>query len=195
MDFTEIKAEVQHKIREMLSKKRYVHSVGVCRTAEDLARHYGCNVEKAAISALLHDVARDYTIEEMKSVILQDNPDAVFPTQMLKEPVLLHAAAGAAVARCRFGITDEVILRGIAMHTTGGPGMGLLERIVFVADFIEPGRKMNGVKRVRSLAKQDLDAAMLHILKLVIAYLIDKEKIIMDESIDAYNDIIMNRTN
>jgi predicted HD superfamily hydrolase involved in NAD metabolism len=195
MDYTGIKAEVQQRIREILSKKRYEHSIGVCRTAEDLARHYGCNVEKAAISALLHDIARDFTTEEMKSVILQDDPDAHFSIQILKEPVLLHAAAGAAVARCRFGITDEDILRSIAFHTTGGPGMGMLERIVFVADFIEPGRNMSGVKRVRRLAKQDLDGAVLRILKLVIAYLIDRDKIIMGDSIDAYNDIILNRTN
>jgi len=195
MDFTEKKVEIQKKVERLLSRDRYTHSLGVCQSAQDLALRYRCNADKAAISALLHDIARDFSGDEMKAAILQEDPDAHFPRQMLVEPVLLHARAGAAVAKNQFGITDNEILRGIAMHTTGGPGMGLLERIIFVADFIEPGRRMYGVEKARKLAAESLDAAMLYILKLILAYLLDQDKCILSDSIDAYNDIILNRTN
>jgi predicted HD superfamily hydrolase involved in NAD metabolism len=195
MDFTEKKVEIQKEIKRLLNPERYTHSLGVCSSAQELAHLYGCNVDKAAISALLHDVARDFSGDEMKAVILQEDPDAHFSRQMLIEPVLLHARAGAVVARNQFGINDNEILRGIALHTTGGPGMGLLERIVFVADFIEPGRRMRGVEEARKLASESLEAAMLYILKLVLAYLLDQDKSILSDSIDAYNDIILNRTN
>ena len=195
MGFTEKKVEIQKKVKRLLSRERYMHSLGVCQSAQDLALRYGCNVGKAAISALLHDIARDFSVDEMKAAILQEDPDVQFPRQMLVEPVLLHAHAGAAVARNQFGVTDNEILRGIALHTTGGPGMGLLERIVFVADFIEPGRRMHGVEEARKLAAENLDAAMLYILKLVLTYLLDQDKCILSDSIDAYNDIILNRTN
>ena len=73
--------------------------------------------------------------------------------------------------------------------------MGLLERIIFVADFIEPGRTMRGVKKARQLAQENLDVAMLYILKLVLNYLLDGERCILTDSIDAYNEIILNREN
>ncbi len=195
MGSTENKAEIQKKVKELLSRERYEHTLGVCHTAESLATQYGCNIEKVEIAALLHDIARDFSKEEMQHVILQDDPNAHFSEQMLNEPVLLHAHAGAAVAKNQFGIKDREILRSIALHTTGGPGMGLLERIVFVADFIEPGRAMRGVREARKLAWKSLDTAMLHILKLVLAYLLDRERSIQGDSIDAYNDIILHREN
>ena len=195
MDSTENRAEIQKKVQRLLSRKRYKHTLGVCHTAESLARQYGCSIKKAEIAALLHDIARDFSREEMQHVILQDDPNAHFSDQMLIEPVLLHARAGAAVARNQFGIDDSEILRSIALHTTGGPEMGLLERIVFVADFIEPGRSMRGVKEARKLAWENLDTAMLHILKLVLVYLLHRERSIQGGSIDAYNDIILNREN
>ena len=195
MDFTENKAVIQKKLQELLSRERYEHTLGVCQTAESLARRYGCNVEKAEIAALLHDIARDFSSEEMQSVILQDDPNAHISELILKKPVLLHARAGAAVARNRFGIQDNEILRGIALHTTGGPGMGLLEQVVFVADFIEPGRTMRGVEEARELAQESLDTAMLYILKVVLAYLLARERCILNDSIDAYNDIVLNRIN
>jgi predicted HD superfamily hydrolase involved in NAD metabolism len=194
MDFTKTRADIQQRVQKLLGRKRFQHTLGVCQTAESLARHYGCSVEKAVISALLHDIARDLSLNEMKEAILQNDPDAQFPDQLLLEPVLLHAAAGAAIARVRFGIEDHEILRSIMLHTTGGAGMGLLERVVFVADFIEPGRSMKGVKRVRRLAWENLDAATLLILRLVLVYLLDREKTIVIDSIDAYNDIILHRT-
>lgn len=195
MDSTDSKAEIQKRVRELLSRERYEHTLGVCDTAESLARQYGCDVGKAAKSALLHDIARDFSQDDMRCLIRQDEPDAVFSETFLHEPLLLHARAGAVVARNQFGIDDRDILRGIELHTTGGPGMGLLERIIFVADFIEPGRTMRGVKKAGQLARENLDAAMLYILKLVLNYLLDGERCILTESIDAYNEIILNREN
>jgi predicted HD superfamily hydrolase involved in NAD metabolism len=195
MDSTNSKVEIQNRVRELLSRERYEHTLGVCDTAESLAGQYGCDVGKVAKTALLHDIARDFSQDEMQRVIRQDEPDAVFSETFQHEPLLLHARAGAAVARNQFGIDDREILRGIELHTTGGPGMGLLERIIFVADFIEPGRTMSSVKRARQLARENLETAMLYILKLVLNYLLDGERCILTDSIDAYNEIILNRKN
>ncbi len=187
------RAEIESRIRELLSRERYAHTLGVRDTAGNLARKYGCDVGKAELAALLHDIARDFSHDEIIDIIREDEPDTVFSPYVLHEPLLLHARAGAVLAKNRFGIDDGEILRSIEYHTAGGPGMGLLDRIIYVADFIEPGRTMRGVRKARRLARKNLDDAMLYILKLVIHYLLARGRCIITDSIEAYNELIKSR--
>jgi len=188
-----VQSEIESHLKEQLTPKRYEHTIGVRDTALKLAEHYGCDKDKAVTAALLHDVARDLQNDELFQLIKQYDPGAVFSDQELENPVLLHGRAGAVVARTRFSVGDREILRSIELHTAGAPGMTLLERIIFVADFIEPGRSMKGVREARRLAYLDLDGAMLSILKSIFRYLLEETRCILPEAVEAYNELIMKR--
>jgi predicted HD superfamily hydrolase involved in NAD metabolism len=182
--------ELERQVKELLTPERFEHTVGVRDTSVMLARMHGADTDRAAIGALLHDIARDLPSEELFRIIEEHDPGVLFNVHERRNPVLLHAAAGAILARTRFHIRDEEILRCIERHTAGAPGMGLLERIIFVADFIEPGRDMEGVKEARDLATSDLSAAMLCVLKSILYYLLREDRYIITDAIEAYNEIL-----
>jgi len=144
-------------------------------------------------ASLLHDIARDLPDHELFRIIREEEPKRVFSEVERSRPVLLHGLAGSLIARREFHVQDAEVLRSIERHTTGAAGMSLLERIVFVADYIEPGRSMEGVREARVLAGSDLKGAMLVILKSVFRYLLDKNRVIATDGVEAYNQIIAGR--
>jgi predicted HD superfamily hydrolase involved in NAD metabolism len=144
-------------------------------------------------AALLHDVARDLPAHELFRIIGEEEPKRVFTDLERRRPVLLHGLAGSIIARNRFCIRDTEVLRSIHHHTTGAAGMTLLEQIIFVADYIEPGRSMESVREVREMAGRDLEGAMLVILKSVFRYLLGRNQAIATEGVEAYNEIIAGR--
>lgn len=190
-------------VRQLITPERYRHTIGVRDTAVGLAERYGCSTEKAEIAALLHDVARDLPEGELLRIaegrIAEGRiagggeGDAPVPRELLYQPIVLHARVGAIIARTRFGIRDPEILRSIEVHTTAAAGMGLLDRIIFVADYVEPGRTMEDVDAVRALVEYDLDGAVLLVLKSVFRFLLEAERYIISDSIEAYNEIILRR--
>jgi len=176
--------ELQKQMRDLLPKKRYVHTLGVSYTSSCLAMRYGADPVKAQIAGLLHDCAKYLTEKEL----LQEGKR--LGLSMTKEerrsPQLLHGRVGAWYAKERYGIEEEEILSAICYHTTGKPNMSLLEQIVFVADYMEPGRKMIfGLEEIRKETFLDLDRTTFLVLSNTIAYLRECEMEIEPRSIEA----------
>ncbi len=146
-------------VKAQITEKRYVHTLGVAEiSCSDLLSVLGPTVKKAELAAIFHDYAKFRPKEEMKQIIIDQN--------MAKDLLdfhseLWHAPVGAYLVEQEAGITDREILDAIAYHTTGRIGMTLLEKIVYLADYIEPGRSFPGVDEVREIAKKSLDAAMI----------------------------------
>lgn len=152
-----------------LSEGRYRHTLGVSYTAAALAMRYGAAVEDARIAGLLHDCAKELTDEECLSACEKNR----IPMKRVERdnPYLLHAKLGAWMAEKEYGITNRDILNAIAYHITGRENMSLLEKVVFVADYIEPGRtQAPGLPEIRQLAFQDIDRALIRILEDTISY-------------------------
>lgn len=150
--------------------KRFAHTLGVEFTAAALAMRYQADVTDAQIAGLLHDCAKCLTDE--KRVSICEKHQIPMTDIERRNPFLLHAKVGEYLAREKYGITNPDILNAIRFHTTGRENMSLLERIVFVADYIEPGRRQApNLTEIRQLAFTDLDAAMLKILEDTLSYL------------------------
>lgn len=150
--------------------KRFAHTLGVEFTAAALAMKYQSDVTDAQIAGLLHDCAKCLTDE--KRVSICEKHQIPMTDIERRNPFLLHAKVGEYLAREKYGITNPDILNAIRFHTTGRENMSLLERIVFVADYIEPGRRQApNLTEIRQLAFTDLDAAMLKILEDTLSYL------------------------
>ncbi len=158
------------KLEKELKYSRYLHTLGVAFTATSMAMVHGADIEKAETAGLLHDCAK--CLGDKESIRLCEKEHIEVTQMERRNPSLLHAKAGVAVAREEYGITDEEILGAIRWHTTGKPGMTKLEKIIFIADYIEPGRcEAPGLPGIRRLAFQDLDACMLQILSDTLQYL------------------------
>lgn len=180
--------EIVEKLAKTLSPKRLRHSLGVSATAAELAERHGADPAKARLAGLLHDCARG-----MPSNLLLQKAEAfaiVLNDVELREPALLHAPVGAKLAGTEYGIDDPEILSAIRWHTTGGPAMGLLDEIIFLADYIEPGRDFAGVDKPRSLALTDLDAALLAVYDQTLIHLVEKRGLIHPATIEGRNSLL-----
>lgn len=167
--------EIDKYLKKSLEKKRYTHTLGVANTAACLAMRYGSDVNKAYLAGLLHDNAKCISTKKKISICEK----AGLPVSKIEEknPELLHSKVGSYLANKKFKVEDSDILNAIYYHTTGRPDMSLLEKIIFVADYIEPNRKViPGMKETRSIAFQSLDNALLLILKNTLAYIKKKDR-------------------
>jgi len=179
-----------HILKEHLPEKRYIHTLGVLDTALELAKLYHCDEKKTELAAIFHDYAKYRPEDELKAIILEQN----FPKDLLSfHSELWHAPAGAYLVEKELGIKDEDIFRAIYYHTTGRPNMSLIEKIIFIADYIEPGRKFPGVDEVRALARINLDGAILQASRNTISYLIQKNASIYPDTIHTYNYYLMKK--
>ncbi|MGI6169554.1 MAG: bis(5'-nucleosyl)-tetraphosphatase (symmetrical) YqeK [Christensenellales bacterium] len=177
------------KLRATLEERRLLHTLGVERTAQALARRWGCDEEKAALAGLLHDCAKDI-LPELAMEKARELGFA-FDAYECFEPKLMHAPLGAALARQEYGVCDDEVLSAIKFHTTGRKNMILLEKIVYMADFIEPGRVFYGVEELRELAWTDLDEALLFGLRQEICSVVERGGIVHPDSIQAMNWLVM----
>jgi len=162
--------KLKKAMRKAQDAKRFEHTLGVEYTAAALAMRYEYDMTKAQAAGLLHDCAKCLTDEE-RLAICEKHHIAITEAER-RSPFLLHAKVGAYLARKKYGIKDPDILNAICNHTTGRKNMSLLEKIVFVADYIEPGRKQApNLEKIRKMAFVDLDEALLVILEDTLAYL------------------------
>lgn len=162
--------KLRKEMQKVQGEKRYEHTLGVAYTAAALAMCYNADVKNAQLAGMLHDCAKCLSDEKRLSICKKYG---IPMTDVEKRnPFLLHAKAGAYLAEKKYGIEDRDILNAIQYHTTGRPDMSLLEKIVFVADYIEPGRKQApNLPEIRQLAFQNLDKAMVRILEDTVQYL------------------------
>ncbi|WP_142426675.1 bis(5'-nucleosyl)-tetraphosphatase (symmetrical) YqeK [Enterococcus durans] len=178
---------LMQKIQMRMSERRFKHVLGVEEMAIALAEKYGCSPEtpeKASIAALTHDYAKERPDDEFILVIKRDGYD----TALLDYGnAIWHGVVGASFVERELGITDEEILHAIRVHTTGAAKMSLLDKIIYVADYIEPGRVFPGVKEARELALIDLDEAVAFETKHTLAHLIEQEQQIYPKTIETYN--------
>lgn len=149
---------------------RYEHTLGVSYTAAALAMCHGGDVRKAQLAGMLHDCAKGLTDEKRLSICDKHN---ISVTEIeRRNPYLLHAKVGSFLAMEEYKVTDSDIIHAILNHTTGRPGMSLLEKIIFVADYIEPERKhAPNLREIRGQAFKDLDGALIRILEDTLEYL------------------------
>lgn len=162
--------KIQEKLIKVLDGPRFEHTLGVMYTAGCMAMAHKYDIQKAMLAGLLHDCAKCMTHEERLS--LCEKYEVAVTLSELENKALLHAKAGAILAKIEYDITDIDILHAIAVHTTGEPDMNILDKIIYIADYIEPGRdKAPNLELVRSLAYEDLDACMAQILYDTLSYL------------------------
>lgn len=158
------------KLQKKLDSDRYEHTIGVAYTAAALAMRYGADIEKAQIAGILHDNAK--CISREKAMQLSEKYNIALTEAELINPALLHSKIGAYLAMHKYQISDKEIIRAILYHTTGRPNMTLLEKIVYIADYIEPKRhKAQNLAEIRRLAFIDIDKALLKILSDTLEYL------------------------
>ncbi len=184
--------EMTALLKKSLPSKRFKHSVGVYKTALDMCAHYGLSPaerEQVGVCALLHDCGRE--VGSKASLALARQLDIAVEDIEEKQPILLHQKIGAYYARSKYGVTDEAILRGIRYHTTGTLNMTLLDKIVFLADLIEPGRDCDWAEELRRVSYIDLNKAMLCAYRHTIDHLVADGLFIHPDCIAAYNQLLM----
>ncbi len=162
--------EIKNQLKAELKPSRYKHTIGVAYTAMALAMRYEVSIEDAELAGLLHDCAKCMSNDELLK-ICEDNNISLSEAELIN-PSLLHAKAGVIVAKKHYNIDDEPILNAIRFHTTGKPDMSILEKIIFVADYIEPGRsRQPRLSEVRKMAFIDIDASVHMVSTDTLAYL------------------------
>ncbi|USK48990.1 bis(5'-nucleosyl)-tetraphosphatase (symmetrical) YqeK [Bacillus sp. CMF12] len=177
-------------VKEQLTEHRYLHTVGVMETAINLAAEYGADKKKAELAAIFHDYAKFRPKEEMREIIIKEG----MPSELLEyNSELWHAPVGAFLTEKEAGINDKEVLDAIRYHTSGRPGMALLEKIIYLADYIEPGRHFPGVYEVRDLAQTNLDKALIKAVQNTIMFLMKKGQPVFPASFQTYNDLVMNK--
>lgn len=177
------------KVKSELTDKRFRHSMGVCETAVKLALQYGGNIEKIKLAAILHDCAKEIPRNNLLSTA--QSFGIVLNDIECREPILAHAKLGAKVAQLHYGIEDPEIIRAIELHTTGAADMSLLDKMIYLADAIEPGRDYNGVEELRSLAAENLDEAILATYDHVIRYLLNERGLLHPATIEGRNALLI----
>ncbi|RCX22667.1 putative HD superfamily hydrolase involved in NAD metabolism [Fontibacillus phaseoli] len=167
--------------------KRWKHVEGVMDTAVILAKRFGGDPEKADLAALLHDLAKFWPVDRQEAVI-RDNG---LNSELLEhDKQLLHAEVGAFISQRDYGIEDREVLDAIRYHTSGRVGMTNLDKIVCLADYMEPGREFPGVERIRELAEHNLEEALIAGFDSTISFLLEKRKAIFPLTVLARNDLI-----
>jgi predicted HD superfamily hydrolase involved in NAD metabolism len=177
-------------LKGLLNKKRYIHSLGAAGTAVYLAGKYGVSKKKAALAGFLHDCAKDLSRVEIKRIFKELG--IVLDADAKRLPEIWHDYAGPHSARKIFKITDPEVLRAIQSHTNGRPGMSKLEKILFVADFAEPGREHKASKTTFSMVKNRricLDELVVFVVKEKLNYLIAARKVIHGDAIKLWNEL------
>ena len=176
-------------IRPMLGDKRYNHSLEVAKAAKKLAKKYGADVEKAEVAGILHDITKDTPLNEQLKIMKRFG--IILDDVEVQTPNLWHQISGAAYIRNVLGITDPEIVEPVRWHTSGKAGMTKLEKVVFVADFISADRDYKGVEKMRILAKESLEIAMVEGLSFTISELALENKLICKDTLDAYNEALL----
>ncbi len=171
--------DLQEDVRKCLKEKRFIHSLGVMYTAQALAMRYNISIEDAGAAGILHDLAKEMKDDELLKYCRKNN---IYITEDEKNsPYLLHGRVGAHIASEKYHIKNNDILDAIIYHTTGKPAMTTLGKIIYIADFIEPGRKMFDVlPEIRKHAFVDLDKTCALILKYTIDYISGKDDKYLD---------------
>lgn len=181
--------EIRKYAKEHMSKKRFEHCLGVEKTAVELAKLYNADEEKARIASLLHDITKELSGEIQLQ--LCEEFGIILDSVEKHEPKIIHPITGAFFVKTRLNINDEDILNAIRNHTTARKGMSNLEKIIYLADFIEPNREFEGLKELREIAYIDLDIAMVKASIIAVTEVTLKERLVHTRSLEALNEHLL----
>lgn len=188
MDFEQIKKEVE----KAMSEKRFLHSLGVAKRAEELAKIYGEDAKKAKIIGIAHDIAKEMPKEE--AIKYAKENEIVFDEIEKAEPSLWHSKLGADIAVKKFGFTKEMA-QAIVYHTTGNVNMTTMDKIIYLADKTEEGRNYIDLELAKNICNQDLDEGLLYVSKVAIEYSLKKNSLIHPDTIYLINKLILEKKN
>ena len=175
-------------IKPMLSQKRFEHSLNVAQEAVKLAKKFGADEEKAEIAGLLHDILKDTPSDKQLKII--SDFGIIMTDVELSAKRFWHAIGGAVYIRTVLKIEDQEIFDAVRYHTTGRNNMTLLEKVIFIADFISKDRDYPGVEEMRKTAYKSLDKAIVEGIAFTICDLAKDRDAIVPDTIDAYNDAV-----
>jgi predicted HD superfamily hydrolase involved in NAD metabolism len=178
-------------LQNALNKQRYEHSLRVMETSVELAKYYGADEIKARLAGLVHDCAKNMKDEEIINIIEKYgyNIEGTYK----RTPNLMHGLAGALIGKHIMGIEDEEIFNAICYHTTGKKAMTMLEKIIYIADYIEPMRNFPGVEELRKATYINIDEALLLSFDNTIKYVISRGQLLHLDTIEARNSILSDR--
>lgn len=193
MNNDELLNKINNDLRNILSERRYKHSLGVMKKAEELAKIYNIDINKAKLVGLAHDIGKELS-DEQKLKYAQENNLEVDNVEKINVG-LLHAKIGADMCKKKYGFSEDM-QEAIKFHTVGNENMDLFAKIIYVADKIEDGRmykdeeKMKELQEIRELASKNIDEALLYEIDSSIKYTIQKHKLIHPDSIFLRNKLL-----
>lgn len=179
--------ELIKSVSEQMPAMRWQHTQGVMESAVKLAGLYGADPVKAERAAILHDVAKYWPVKQMELVIREND---LSKDLLFYDKSLWHAEVGAFVAKRDYGVEDPEVLDAIKYHTSGRIGMTLMDKVVCLADYIEPGRDFPGVNNIRELAHHSLEEGLIAGFDSTISLLVSRRQIIYPLTVFARNDLI-----
>lgn len=181
--------KIKELLRSRLKESRYIHSLNVAESAAELAEIYGADKEKCFTAGLLHDITKNAPDEEHLELFRLAGI-TLSPDEMHNKK-LWHAMSGAEYIKHILKIDDEEIYSAVRYHTTGRAGMSLIEKIIYIADFVSAERDYSDVNVMRALCVQSLESAMLYALRYTIPDLIRKGQTVHKDSLELYNELIL----
>lgn len=187
--------EMLDYLKKNLKESRLRHSISVSETAIELATIYGQNIEKARIAGLVHDCAKNLADDQLIKIATEHKIELDEVSK--QSPQIIHGLVGSIIARDLMKIYDEDILNAINYHTTGRKNMSILEKIIFISDYIEPLRKFSGIEEEKSLeelrilSRVNLDAAVIMSLENTIKYVIRQKQLLHIDTINARNYLLI----
>lgn len=179
---------MEQYLKDNLKQSRFEHSLSVRDTAIKLAKAYDEDVLKAKIAGLVHDCAKNLEDAVMINIVKEHGYS--IDEISLNSPQLLHGLAGSIIAREEMEIHDEDILSAITFHTTGRKNMSKLEKIIYIADYVEPLRKFPGVEELRKAAAENLDSALLKSFDMTIKYVLERNQLLHINTVEGRNYLI-----
>lgn len=183
--------EIIEYLKKNLKESRFKHSLSVRDTAVRLAEKYDCDIKKASTAGLVHDCAKN--MDAKKIVDICNEAGYTLNEVELRNPGIAHGLAGSIIAKNKMEINDEEILNAIRFHTTGKKNMTLLEKIIYIADYVEPLRDFPGVDELREAVNNNLDAALLLSFNQTINYVIKRGMLIHLDTVEARNYMIYHK--
>lgn len=181
--------EIIDLIKVRLTEERYLHSIGVAKTAKKLALLNGVDEEKAYLAGLIHDYAKCLTSKELVDIAVKY--DLISDSIEYKQPQLLHGPVGAILIEKDLKIKDQEILNAVRYHTTGCEDMSELTKVIYIADYIDPTRKFEGVEKLREVTFKNLNKGVLLGMDTSLRFVLDKGGLIHPLSILARNWLLM----
>ena len=176
--------KLYQEVKSILSEKRFNHSIGVVERACEYAKIYNEDLEKVKLTAIAHDIAKEIPKDEMLAVAEKMN---IILDEIEKQNLnLLHSKIGAEIVKQKYDFTEEMC-NAIKYHTTGSGNMTMLEKIIFLADATEPNRNYEDLEWYVNLIKKDIDKGIFAVSKWCLEYLLQKEELIHENTLNCYN--------